>query len=204
MTFQVFASDSPHQIPLPTGSRPAMLYVETGSFQLNGKTLESGTTEFVSAPSPISIEGSGRLCVWTIGDAQDMSSEYCTQKHQAALSLSPGEYVFRLDSVGFPPGAVAYRHVHPGPGYRYLIEGSLEIRADHHSTRIAPGEAWFEDTNSPVTAFNVPDRESRFVRAHLLPLNFLGKPSIKYLNDEDHDKPRLQTNHRFCEHVVLI
>ncbi|WP_420402361.1 cupin domain-containing protein [Nisaea sp.] len=204
MTLQVFASDVSQQMDVRIRCAPAMLYVEAGSFRFGDETLGEGATEFVSETGVDSLRGSGRICVWSIGAAPAASPEHCMLQTTSGLGLAPGEYVFRLDTVGFPPGAIAYRHVHPGPGYRYLVEGALEIRTDDHSTAIAPGEAWFEETNSPVTAFNVPDRESRFVRAHMLPRDYLGKPSIKYLNDEDHDKPKLQTNHRFREHIVRI
>ncbi|WP_323794592.1 cupin domain-containing protein [Nisaea sp.] len=204
MIFQVFASDRPQEMELLIPPGPAMLYVEVGSFLLGNTALGPGKTDFVSGPKPLPIRGVGQICVWSIGKTPVEPPEHCKLVKTAPLSIAPGEVVFRLDTVGFPSGAVAYRHVHPGPGYRYLIKGALEIRSDHDSTEITPGEVWFEDTNSPVTAFNVTDGESQFVRAHLLPRDFLGKPSIKYLNDEDHDKPKLQSNHRFREHVVKI
>ena len=41
----------------------------------------------------------------------------------------PGEWILRCDRVDFPPGGVAYRHVHPGPGIRRLLFGELTIES---------------------------------------------------------------------------
>ena len=39
----------------------------------------------------------------------------------------PGELLLRCDRVDFPPGGVAHRHVHPGPGIRRILYGELTI-----------------------------------------------------------------------------
>ena len=44
------------------------------------------------------------------------------------LEVPNGPALFRLDEVRFPQGAIAYRHVHAGPGTRVLIQGELEIK----------------------------------------------------------------------------
>jgi quercetin dioxygenase-like cupin family protein len=112
------------------------------------------------------------------------------------------EAVLRLDQVTFPKGTIAYRHVHAGAGIRYLTKGQLEICSDHHSEQMKPGEAWFEDANSPVKAIASISETSQFVRALILPLGYEGKPTIKFLNPEDHQKPKLQENHRFFDQLI--
>lgn len=64
------------------------------------------------------------------------------------------------------------------------------------------GDAWFEASNSPVRATASDKEPTAFVRAMVLPLEFLGKPTITYLNAEDDDKPRLQTNTRYFDKVI--
>ena len=40
--------------------------------------------------------------------------------HPVALG-EPGGYLMRCDRVNFPPGGIAYTHVHRGPGIRRLL-----------------------------------------------------------------------------------
>jgi len=104
-----------------------------------------------------------------------------------------GEWVARLDRVDFPPGGVAYRHVHPGPGIRYLLHGELTIdrpRADPRAYRA--GEAWFEGSDDPVLATASTSEETAFVRVLLLPAEWAGKRTIRYVDPGHEDKPRLQ------------
>lgn len=112
--------------------------------------------------------------------------------------------ILRLDSVTFPKDAIAYRHVHAGAGIRYLIRGGLEIKSDHGAEYMKNGNAWFEDANSPVKATASATQSSQFIRAMLLPLEYEGKPTIKFLNPEDIDKPKEQTNHRFFDQRVTL
>ncbi len=114
-----------------------------------------------------------------------------------------GSAILRLDQVTFPPGARAYRHVHPGPGIRVLTAGEIEIKSDHDCTMMHPGDAWFEDADSPVQA-TAGDTSTAFVRAMVLPEAYLGKPTLRLLNAEDHEKPRLQTNIRFFDQIINL
>jgi quercetin dioxygenase-like cupin family protein len=120
----------------------------------------------------------------------------------AMADLPPGPVLLRLDQVSFPPGAVAYRHVHAGPGIRYLDRGALHLQADDHAFDAALGDSWFEDANSPVRATAAV--ESRFLRFMALPVEYAGKPSIKILSAEDAALPRRQTTHRFLERIVQL
>src|SRR5882672_5141267 len=62
-----------------------------------------------------------------------------------ALELEdPGGYLMRCDRVDFPPGGIAYTHVHRGPGIRCLLAGSIRVEVNRSSHDVAPGAAWFE------------------------------------------------------------
>ena len=119
-----------------------------------------------------------------------------------AFNSNLQEAVLRLDQVDFPPGAIAYRHTHPGAGIRYLLDGGLQLESDHGKQYFQAGEAWFEDKNCPVKATAINSESSRFVRAMLLPPEYEDKPTLTLLNAEDANKPRLQTNTRHFEHRV--
>ena len=113
-----------------------------------------------------------------------------------------GKVFLRLDQINFPPGACAYRHIHPGAGIRYLTCGELEIQSDHGSESMAAGSAWFEDANSPVKAVASQTEPTAFVRAMVLPVEYFGKPTINYLDRADDNKPKLQTNTRFFDQPI--
>ena len=99
----------------------------------------------------------------------------------------------RGDSVAFPPGGCAYRHVHQGPGIRCMIEGGLRVDTHHRSTSYGPGGAWYEAGPDPVFAQAAQDRPSRFIRVLILPRALIGKSSISYVNEEDKAKPKTQS-----------
>ena len=81
-----------------------------------------------------------------------------------------GAWIARLDRVDFPPGGVAHRHVHPGPGIRHLLHGELTIdRGDDVPRTYRAGEAWFEGADDPVLATAAMSEETAFVRVLLLP-----------------------------------
>ena len=104
-----------------------------------------------------------------------------------------GDWVVRLDRVDFPPGGIAYRHVHPGPGIRYLLHGELTIdRSDGDPRTHRGGEAWFEGADDPVLATASTTEDTAFVRVLLLPGEWAGKRTIRYVDPADEDKPRLQ------------
>ena len=98
----------------------------------------------------------------------------------------------RCDRVDFPPGAIAYRHVHPGPGIRRLLHGELRIEADDHAHTYGAGGAWFEDADYPVLATASAVDDTAFVRVMVLPAEWAGKRTVRYLDPADEAKPKLQ------------
>jgi hypothetical protein len=115
------------------------------------------------------------------------------EKLAAPLDILPkGAILLRGDSVAFPAGGCAYLHRHQGPGIRCLIEGGIRIDTHGRSTSYGPGSPWYESGPVPVFA-QAADRPTRFVRVMLLPLAYLGKSSVEYLNEEDKAKPKMQT-----------
>jgi hypothetical protein len=111
----------------------------------------------------------------------------------AAVVTIGSEWIARLDRIDFPPGGIAYRHVHPGPGIRFLLHGELTIdRGDAEPHTYSAGEAWFEGADDPVLATASATEDTAFVRVLLLPPEWAGKRTIRYVDPADEDKPRLQ------------
>jgi len=132
------------------------------------------------------------------GPAHVLSFELVGAASDAAKLSAPVEveqdadWLIRLDRVSFPPGGVAYLHVHRGPGIRVLLEGEIRIDTDGTSHRYEPLEAWFESGPVPVFAAASETAPTSFVRCMVLPAELQGKRSITYVRDEDADKPKLQ------------
>ncbi len=105
----------------------------------------------------------------------------------------PGGWVLRCDRVDFTPGAIAYRHVHPGPGIRRILFGELTIdRGGGEARTYRTGESWYEAANDPVLATASSAEDTAFVRVMLLPAEWAGRRTIHYLEPADEEKPKLQ------------
>jgi quercetin dioxygenase-like cupin family protein len=121
------------------------------------------------------------------------------------VSLDPAqEWLVRCDRVDFPPGGVAYLHTHPGPGIRYLLGGSLEVHTAGQSVVYEPGRAWFESGPEPVLALASKEQETAFVRVLLLPREWEGRRTIRYLDLADEAKPKLQRATVFVERAIAL
>ena len=140
----------------------------------------------------------GSTLVWELLDAAPVD----------ALLAAPVEvengWLMRHDRVDFPPGGVAYRHTHPGPGIRYLLHGVLKIETPSHTEKYGAGQAWFESGPEPVLATAADTLETAFVRVLLLPPEWAGKRTISYLDPADDDRPKLQRATVFAEHRIRL
>ena len=122
----------------------------------------------------------------------------------ARVELDPRGWLMRCDRVDFPPGGVAYLHTHPGPGIRCLLRGSIEIESGGRSDTYGPFEAWFESGPEPVLAAASETEETAFVRVMLLPREWEGKRTIRYVNPEDADKPKTQRATVFFDRPIEL
>ncbi len=111
----------------------------------------------------------------------------------------PGEWVLRCDRVDFPPGGVAYRHVHPGPGIRRILFGELTIDSPDGVETYREGQWWHEGADHPVLATASATEETAFVRVLVLPAVWAGKRTIRYLDPGDEERPKLQRATIFLE-----
>jgi quercetin dioxygenase-like cupin family protein len=108
----------------------------------------------------------------------------------------------RCDRVDFGPGGIAYRHTHPGPGTRYLLFGEITIDSEGAKHTYGPGQPWFERGPDRVLATTAADEPSAFVRVMLLPVEWAGQRTIKYVDPADAEKPKTQRATIFLEQPV--
>ena len=98
----------------------------------------------------------GRVLVWELTEDEPAGALL-----SAEVALDPAtEWLLRCDRVDFPPGGVAYRHTHPGPGIRYLLFGSIwrstRRRASTRTARASRGSS-----AAPTRCSPRPRRTSR-------------------------------------------
>jgi quercetin dioxygenase-like cupin family protein len=182
--------------------------------------MELQVTEHRLTDESLSLDAASRI-VYRIDEAQ---AEYTTgpvtltgPAHVLAFELvgeaSPGaklsapveldgELLIRLDTVSFPPGGVAYLHVHRGPGIRVLLNGEIRIDTDGQSHTYVPLEAWFESGPVPVFAAASESVPTAFVRCMVLPAELKGQRSLSYVRDADADKPKLQEYRIFVDELL--
>jgi quercetin dioxygenase-like cupin family protein len=110
-----------------------------------------------------------------------------------------GDWLVRCDRVDFPPGGVAYRHTHPGPGIRVLLKGRIRIESGGEAHEYGPFESWYESGPEPVYAAASPDEETAFVRVMLVPRALEGQRTIRYVDPADEEKPKLQRARIYLE-----
>ena len=121
------------------------------------------------------------------------------------LAVDPDkEWLIRCDRIDFPPGGIAYRHVHPGGGIRRLLFGSITIEGPSGTHQYGPGGAWFEDAEYPVLATASESEATAFVRVMVLPREWEGKRTIRYVDPADEEKPKLQRATVYVEEPVQL
>lgn len=192
--------------------QPRFIFVVQGGALIDDKELTAG--EAWQGQGTVTIRpGTQGVTCWrwelargeqgsTTANAPGMATH---EKLSAYLETLPkGELLMRGDSVAFPPGGCAYTHVHQGPGIRCLIEGGLRIDTHGRSTSYGPGGAWYETGVDPVFAQAATDTASRFIRVMILPRALIGKSSIRYVKDEDKEKPKTQSYKIFADAPIEL
>ncbi len=128
-----------------------------------------------------------------------------TCKLAEPVELAGGfSWLMRLDRVAFPPGGIAYTHVHQGPGIRCCRRGEIRIEVHGRTSTYGPGEAWLERGFEPVLAPTTEREETEFIRCFVLPRSCRGRSSIRYVLAEDAAKPKRQSYHVFGERFIEL
>ncbi|MGD0027194.1 MAG: hypothetical protein ABSC37_21650 [Xanthobacteraceae bacterium] len=201
----VLANDGA-EVALP--ALPRMIFVVHGALAIADRPLRDD--EARSGEDAVTLKaGRDGATIWrwefVTGDAGAGAGAIAGQgvvsreKLSARLeTVAKGRLLFRGDSVAFPPGGCAYLHRHQGPGIRCLIEGGIRIDTHGRSTSYGPGGAWYESGPDPVFA-QAAERPTRFIRVMILPLAYMGKSSVEYLNEADKAKPKTQQYRIFAD-----
>jgi|FEC22Drversion2_1045045.scaffolds.fasta_scaffold00008_201 quercetin dioxygenase-like cupin family protein len=187
----------------PGTSFATALYVIDGSLRADGTAMSAALAE----NSAVLADGATRLTSrdgatavrWDLSERHEPSPDRAREAVaarpllSATLDLDPRTgLLLRCDRVAFPPGGVAYLHTHRGPGIRVLLSGSIRIETAGTSHDYGPLEAWYESGPEPVFAAASPTEPTAFVRVMILPTSLIGQSSIRYVREEDRNKPKPQ------------
>jgi quercetin dioxygenase-like cupin family protein len=169
--------------------------------------VRANTASFSAGPTLVADEG--HLSFDLVAEGHHLSFELADAPAPGALmarelALPAGDYLLRCDRVDFPPGGEAFLHTHQGPGIRVLLFGSIRIETQGATHDYAPGEPWFETGPDPVHALTHADEPSAFVRCMVLPRALQGLPSIRYVRDEDRERPKSQRYTVFLDEPVVL
>ena len=105
-------------------------------------------TEHPEGAEGVDPTGPNRV-VHELDDGRSLAWELTEDEPQGALLSAPvelhdaSEWLMRCDRVDFEPGGIAHRHIHPGPGIRYLLFGQITIDSLGAEHTLGPGDAWF-------------------------------------------------------------
>ena len=187
---------------------PRAIYVASGLVTIDGRALPAD--EGLVADGALSITvGDEGATLWRFELAPAGAAGeplggrgHVKLSHAVQCERIADELLLRLDSVAFPAGGAALLHTHQGPGIRCLKEGAVRIDTEGQSASYAPGGAWFEGGPEPVFAQADGEIASRFIRAMVLPRALMGASSIRYVNEEDKDKPKSQRYRVFDEAAI--
>jgi quercetin dioxygenase-like cupin family protein len=144
-------------------------------------------------------EVAGPALVWELTDGDAPAGALLSSEVELDSST---QWLMRCDRVDFQPGGIAYRHVHPGPGIRYLLFGEITIDSEGAVHTYGPGEPWFERGPDPVLATTSEREPSAFARVLLLPVAYEGLRTIRYIDPSDAEKPKTQRAKIFLERPV--
>ena len=144
----------------------------------------------------------GHALVWQLDDTAEEAEGALLSRRIQIDPFAP--WVMRCDRIDFPLGGVAYRHTHPGPGIRYLLSGELDIQTEGHTVSYGPGGAWFESGPDPVLATASLHLATSFARVLVLPAEWAGKRTIRYVDPADENRPKLQKPTVYLEHPLRL
>lgn len=150
--------------------------------------------------------GSGGATVWrwelvtgmAAADWQHGKTPYRAKNFQRNLRLCPTVRCSFAATASRSRRAAALICTGIRAGIRCLLEGGIRIDTRGHSHSYGPGGAWYETGPDGVFA-QAADRPTRFIRVMVLPVAYLGKSSVEYLNEEDTAKPKSQQYKIFAD-----
>ena len=141
----------------------------------------------------------GTTLVWELLDAEPDDALLA-----APVDVGPG-WLMRHDRIDFPPGGIAYRHTHPGPGIRYLLLRLAPDRLRRRDPRLRAGGAMVRERPRAGARDRVRDGgDARSSASCCCPAEWAGKRTIRYVDPADEDRPKLQRPTVYGEYPIAF
>ncbi len=106
--------------------RLSLYEFRTGAETLGGHRVVYDVANDTAAYGEAHVEG--HALVWQLDDTPEEANGALLSRR---IQIDPfAEWVIRCDRIDFPPGGIAYTHTHPGPGIRYLLQGTIDIHTE--------------------------------------------------------------------------
>ncbi len=144
-----------------------------------------------AAPSPATGEG--------------VTSSLRLRKPIQTIDLAPGsEWLLRLDATTMYPKLRVPRHIHEGPGIRCMRSGEIHIESVETTETYRANDPWYETgPDDPVVASSGPELPASFVRFMVLPTEYLGVRSIKFLDEQPPSNFRNRVGPKFHNDTIV-
>lgn len=181
---------------LNSGVRHRQLIVVHGLIHVNLQTINVEHGVYCSGGGEIAAGPEGAW-VWRCDIVADgaaesplsgegVFSQVRMKKAIKSVDPHPGEkWLFRSDTITMFPGAVLGRHVHDGPGIRCLKFGEFRIESKETTAIYRPSDPWYESgPDDPVIARASATQPTGFVRLMLLPPQWIGRNSVKFIDSD--------------------
>ena len=190
-----------------------MLYVRFGEVSINGKNYKPDDAIFCGDDLEIAgVAEWSQVWRWELDlpnqppalmDGTGLLSQLRMSRVITTLEMPEGSnWLFRLDSITDPPGRIADRHQHPGPGIRCLLVGSFNVEQAAESMRDrVPGDPWWENGEDTVVAWAPLTMPATFIRGMILPADFEGKVSGQWLTK---GKAKTGQWRSYVDQVVMV
>ena len=185
------------------------IYVRRGQVCL---ASEAETTDMAQGQcrlftQSLSLSGDGEIWTFelskqTVASLSKQADARLILSHDIELNATK-PLVMRCDHVAFPPSIETPKHGHKAAGIRRLVSGRLIAEIGNESRRIDAGQAWFESGHDPVVGRTIAPN-SAFVRALVLPVHLLGKPTFVAWDAAAAAQPRGTTRTQFFDTVVQL
>ena len=209
----------------PAGTKPVYLprenraiYVVSGGLDIHldnsTRYLNEGSALVADEESTLlATEVDSTIWRWELaGESSDEAAHAlrCAPQTASELKLAATfelddryTWLMRCDTVTFPPGGIAWTHLHQGPGIRITRSGEITIETEGTTKVHDPGSAWAEKGIVPVYAPTTEKCGTSFVRCFLLPKQNLGASSIRFVHAEDNEKINTQKYRVLMERVIV-
>lgn len=174
-------------------ARHRFVYVAAGAATVDGEALDAESVAYGHDAMAINAGRDGaELWRWelTPADAQPIlaagdgvRSEHLATRPVDTMGIDTRDtWLFRCDSIEMPKGGGAPLHVHPGPGLRCMVYGSMTVDDKGHVEEYGPGEWWYETNVQPIVAKSTGENGNRFVRVMIVAPEFEGIRTTQFID----------------------